>query len=79
MDKLLSVRESSKPVSTAKVIVPTKDGVGGCQYGGTTVKYRGNAGLGNANRLLFHGFVNGNAIRATHLVKLVWIVIEKQG
>ena len=54
-----------------RVVVPAEDGVGGGQDARPAVKHCGDAGLGDADRLLLHGLVDRDAVVGVHLVELV--------
>lgn len=54
-----------------EIIVTAKDGIRRRQDRGTRIQNRGDAGLGNGDSLLLHGFVDSDAVFVAHLVKFV--------
>lgn len=52
-------------------VVAATDRIRRSKNGGTRVQRGMDAGFGNRDRLLFHGFVNGNLVGNVHLVELV--------
>mmetsp|Transcript_47934 Transcript_47934/g.120039 ORF Transcript_47934/g.120039 Transcript_47934/m.120039 type:complete len:303 (-) Transcript_47934:3-911(-) len=54
-----------------EVVVAAGGRVGGGEHGGAGVEHGGDARLGDRDRLLLHGFVDGDAVLLPHLVKLV--------
>lgn len=56
---------------TLLAVVPSSDGVGGGENGSTSIESCLDTSFGDRDRLLFHGFVDGDLIREVHLVELV--------
>jgi len=54
-----------------EIVVAAEDRVGGCEDGGAGVEDGGDAGFGDGDGLLLHGFVDGDAVFFAHLVELV--------
>lgn len=54
-----------------EVVVTAKDGVGRREHGRARVEDGSDAGLGDGDCLLLHGFVDGDAVLVAHLVELV--------
>ena len=54
-----------------EVVVAAEDGVGGGEDGGAGVEDGGDAGFGDGDGLLFHGFVDGDAVFVAHFVEFV--------
>src|SRR5258708_31718091 len=53
-------------------IVTASCGVGRCDDSTSCLQGRHYTGLGDRNRLLFHGFVNASSVRIVHLVEFVY-------
>ncbi len=54
-----------------EIVVAAEDRIGGCEDGGAGVEDGGDAGFGDGDGLLLHGFVDGDAVFFAHLVEFV--------
>ena len=63
--------ELDVPSKRDGAVVAAAEGVGGCDNRAAGLQRCDDAGFGDGNSLLFHGFVDGGAVLVVHLVEFV--------